>query len=108
MGQGTGMDGLGGGGLTRKRHHKEHWPQQPPESIDPMQHAKGRTGKETVTRRNVTTGTEAMIIYVPCQQALHKSGCKTGPSSFGGPHGGGDSAGPRTPTTPAPPPPLGA
>ena len=39
----------------RKRHHKEHWPQLPSERIDPMQHAKGRTGdcpgphKETAT-----------------------------------------------------------
>ena len=30
--------------LTRKQHHKEHRPQRPSESIDPMQHAKGRTG----------------------------------------------------------------
>ena len=42
--------------------HKEHKPQRPSESIDPTQHAKGRTGdcsgprKETATRRNVTQG----------------------------------------------------
>ena len=47
---------------TQKRHQQEHWQQQPTESSDPMQHAKGRTGdcpgprKETTTRRNVTQG----------------------------------------------------
>ena len=47
---------------TRKRHQQEHRPQRPPESSDPTQHAKGRTGdcpgprKETTTRRNVTPG----------------------------------------------------
>ena len=47
---------------TRKRHQQEHRPQRPPESSDPTQHAKGRTGdcpgprKETTTRRNVTQG----------------------------------------------------
>ena len=47
---------------TRKRHQQEHRPQQPTESSDPTQHAKGRTGdcpgprKETTTRRNVTQG----------------------------------------------------
>ena len=47
---------------TRKRHQQEHWPQQPTESSDPTQHAKGRTGdcpgprEETTTRRNVTQG----------------------------------------------------
>ena len=46
--------------LTRKRHHKEHRPQRPSESIDSTQHAKGRAGdcpgprQETATRRNVT------------------------------------------------------
>ena len=47
---------------TRQRHRQEHRPQQPTESSDPTQHAKGRTGdcpgprKETRTRRNVTRG----------------------------------------------------
>ena len=45
---------------TRKRHQQEHRPQQPTESSDPTQHAKGRTGdcpgprKGATTRRNVT------------------------------------------------------
>ena len=45
---------------TWKRHQQEHRPQQPTESSDPTQHAKGRTGdcpgprKGTTTRRNVT------------------------------------------------------
>ena len=45
-----------------KRHHKEHRPQRPSESIDPAQHAKGRTAdcpgsrEETATRRKVTQG----------------------------------------------------
>ena len=30
--------------LTRKQHQQEHRPQPPSESIDPTQHAKGRTG----------------------------------------------------------------
>ena len=30
--------------LTRQRHHEEHWLQWPSQSIDPTQHAKGRTG----------------------------------------------------------------
>ena len=47
---------------TRKRHQQEHRPQQPTESSDPTQHAKGRTGdrpgpcKGATTRRNVTQG----------------------------------------------------
>ena len=47
---------------TRKRHQQEHRPQRPPESSDPTQHAKGRTGdcpgprKGATTRRNVTRG----------------------------------------------------
>ena len=47
---------------TRKRHQQEHRPQQPTESNDPTQHAKGRTGdfpgprKGATTRRNVTQG----------------------------------------------------
>ena len=46
----------------QKRHQQEHRPQQPTESSDPAQHAKGRTGdcwgprKETATRWNVTQG----------------------------------------------------
>ena len=46
----------------RKRHQQEHRPQRPTESIDPTQHAKGRTGgcpgprKGATTRRNVTQG----------------------------------------------------
>ena len=56
---------------TRKRHQQEHRPQQPTESSDPTQHAKGRTGdrpgprKGATTRRNVTQGVgvrgEAML-----------------------------------------------
>ena len=48
--------------LTRKRHQQEHRPQQPTESSDPTQHAKGRAGdcsgprKETSIRRNVKSG----------------------------------------------------
>ena len=48
--------------LTRKRHHKEHRPQRSSESIDPTQHAKGRTGvcpgpsKETATQSECHTG----------------------------------------------------
>ena len=47
---------------TRKQHQQEHRPQQPTESSDPTQHAKGRTGvcpgpfKGATTRRNVTQG----------------------------------------------------
>ena len=47
---------------TWKRHQQEHRPQRPPESSDPTQHAKGRTGdrpgprKGATTRRNVTQG----------------------------------------------------
>ena len=47
---------------TQKRHPQEHRPQQPTESSDPTQHAKGRTGdcpgprKGATTRRNVTRG----------------------------------------------------
>ena len=47
---------------TRKRHQQEHRLQQPTESSDPTQHAKGRTGdrpgprKGATTRRNVTQG----------------------------------------------------
>ena len=47
---------------TRKRHQQEHRPQRPPESSDPTQHAKGRTGdcpgpcKGATTGRNVTQG----------------------------------------------------
>ena len=47
---------------TRKRHQQEHQPQQPTESSNPTQHAKGRTGdcagprKGATTRRNVTQG----------------------------------------------------
>ena len=47
---------------TRKRHQQEHRPQQPTESSNPTQHAKGRTGdcpgpcKGALTRRNVTQG----------------------------------------------------
>ena len=52
------------GSRTRKRHQQEHQPQQPTESSDPTQHAKGRTGdcpgprKGATTRRNVTQGGE--------------------------------------------------
>ena len=47
---------------TRKRHQQEHQTQQPTESSNPTQHAKGRTGdcpgprKGATTRRNVTQG----------------------------------------------------
>ena len=47
---------------TWKRHQQEHRPQQPTESSDPTQHAKGRTGdcpgprEGATTRRNVTQG----------------------------------------------------
>ena len=49
---------------TRKRHQQEHRPQQPTESSNPTQHAKGRTGdcpgprKGATTRRNVTQGVQ--------------------------------------------------
>ena len=55
---------------TRQRHQQEHRPQQPTESSDPTQHAKGRTGDcpgprtETATRRNVTRG-------VTCRSGHH-------------------------------------
>ena len=50
---------------TQKRHQQEHRRQQPTESSDPTQHAKGRTGdcpgprKGATTGRNVTQGGEA-------------------------------------------------
>ena len=56
---------------TRKRHQQEHRPQRPTESLDPTQHAKGRTGdcpgphKETTTRRNLTQGAGEGFCYQP-------------------------------------------
>ena len=41
---------------TRKRHQQEHRPQRPPESSDPTQHAKGRTGDRSGPRKGATTG----------------------------------------------------
>ena len=52
---------------TRKRHRQEHRSQQPTESSDPTQHAKGRTGdcpgprKGATTGRNVTQGGRIMM-----------------------------------------------
>ena len=48
--------------LTRKQYHMDRRPQRPSESVDPTQHAKGKTGdcpgprKETATRRNAKGG----------------------------------------------------
>ena len=58
--------------LMRKQHHKEHGLQRPSGSVDPTQHAKGRTGdcpgprKENATRRNVTQGVGGLVRYSCC------------------------------------------
>ena len=57
---------------TRKQHQQEHRPQQPTESSDPTQLAKGSTGdcpgprKGTTTRRNVTRGGGGKIFSDAC------------------------------------------